>query len=110
LFTDGDRLGVWNLTSRSPIWGQASYYRNGAAASSDCRLVARGSGYQVDNHGPYQDTGVELYDGRTGEMLSAARHRTIPQAMAFTLDGSSFIAGGLEGELRFWSWSRGEGA
>lgn len=103
LLVAGRRFGVWNLANRSPLWDKANDWHNGVAASRDCRLVARGTGERVDNHGPFENTAVELFDGATGELLSVGPHRTPPEAIAFTAGGTSLIAGGLEGELRFWS-------
>jgi len=103
LLVTGARFGVWNLTNRSLLWDKRNGYA-GLAASPDCRLVARGTGYRVDISGPYDDTAVELYDGSTGELISLGEHRTPPVAIAFT-SGTTLVAGGPEGELRFWRCS-----
>ncbi|HLJ48551.1 MAG TPA: hypothetical protein VKU01_21195 [Bryobacteraceae bacterium] len=102
LLTSGRRFGVWNLTNGSMLWDKANYYADGAAASADGSVVARGVGERVDNHGPYENTGVELYDGSSGELLTSGLHRVTPTAMAFA--NGTLIAGGVEGELRFWNW------
>jgi len=103
LFFSGTRFGVWNLTTRSMLWDKINGYETGIVASLDCKLVARGTGYKEDNHGPYVDATVELYDGSTGELLSYGGHRTPPAAVAFSA-GTELVSGGLEGDLRFWRW------
>jgi WD40 repeat protein len=70
--------------------------------SPDDRLVVNGTGEQVDNHGPYEKTAVEVRDAVSGELLARGKHRTTPYAMAFTADSRSILAGGAEGELRLW--------
>lgn len=85
------------------LWDKINGYDTGIAASLDCKLVARGTGYKEDNHGPYVDAGVELYDGGTGELLSYGDHRTPPQAVALTSE-TTLASGGPEGDLRFWRW------
>ena len=92
----GSRFGMWDLTNGSFLWDKANGYEIGIAASADCRLVVRGTGYQVDNLGPYVETAVELYDGTSGELLSLGRHRRPPTAVAFTSE-TSILAGGAEG-------------
>lgn len=103
LFFAGQRMGVWDLKTRSMLWDMAHTDQIGVAASADCRVVARGTGYQVDNHAPYENTAVEIYSGDSGELLSRGEHRRPPEAIGFTANGSSLVAGGAEGELRFWS-------
>jgi WD40 repeat protein len=100
----GDRVGVWNLASGVKVWDQRGCGENAAAASFDGGMVARGFGLREDNHGPYRDTLVELYNGGTGEIVSTGQHRTSVTALAF-LPGQkgALLAGGEEGELRFWS-------
>ena len=109
----GARFGMWDLTNGSLVWDKANGYedprsdsrgRMGIAASSDCRLVARGTGYRADDHCPYVDTAVELHDGRNGELLCVGTHRTPPTAISFS-SNRSLAAGGEGGELRFWHWS-----
>ena len=100
----GTRFGMWDLTNGSLVWDRGNGYEIGIAASSDCRLVARGTGYRAEEHCPYLDTAVELYDGRNGELLSVGRHEAPPTAIAFFSD-RSLAAGGEGGELRFWQWS-----
>jgi WD40 repeat protein len=99
----GARFGMWDLTNGSLIWDQGNGYEIGIAASSDCRLVARGTGYQPEEHSPYIDTAVELYDGRNGELLSVGAHDVPPAAIAFSSDGSLVASDG--GKLRFWHWT-----
>jgi WD40 repeat protein len=101
LLVAGERFGVWNLTNGSLLWDKQNPYDTGVAASPDFRLVARGTGYRIDNHGPFAETAVELYDGTNGEFLSVGRHRTPPASVAFA-SNNTLAAGGLEGELRFW--------
>jgi WD40 repeat protein len=104
LFFSGMRFGVWSLTTRSMLWDKINGYDTGFAASPDCKLIARGTGYKEDNHGPYVDAGVELYDGSTGELLSYGDHRTPPAALAFS-SATKLVSGGSEGDLRFWRWT-----
>jgi WD40 repeat protein len=103
MFFSGQRFGIWSFSQGALIWDKRDRDKNGMAASKDCGLVARGIGYQVDNHGPYAETALEIYDGNTGEFLTLGRHRRPPDAIAFTPDGKSLIAGGVDGELRFWT-------
>jgi WD40 repeat protein len=103
MFFSGQRFGIWSLSQSALIWYKRNQDKNGMAATKDCGLVARGIGYQVDNHGPYAETAVEIYDGNTGEFLTLGRHRSPPDAIAFTPDGKSLLAGGIDGELRFWT-------
>jgi WD40 repeat protein len=103
MFFSGKRFGIWSLSQRTLIWDKRNHDKNGMAATKNCGLVARGIGYQVDNHGPYAETAVEIYDGNTGEFLTLGRHRRPPEAIAFTPDGKSLIAGGIDGELKFWT-------
>jgi len=63
LMVYGARFGIWDLTNGSLVWVKGNGYEIGIAASADCRLIARGTGYQVDDHSPYINTAVELYDG-----------------------------------------------
>ena len=63
LMVYGARFGIWDLTKGSLVWDKGNGYEIGIAASADCRLIARGTGYQVDDHSPYINTAVELYDG-----------------------------------------------
>jgi hypothetical protein len=107
LFFAGQRFGLWNLTNRTMLWDKQSSH-NTAAASPDCTLIARGTGYQVDNHGPYEDTGVELFNGANGAVISVGVHSTPVTALSITSDGTRLVAGGEKGELRFWR-SRLEG-
>jgi WD40 repeat protein len=97
----GARFGMWDLTNGSLIWDRGNGYEIGIAASSDCRLVARGTGYRAEEHSPYVDTAVELYDGGNGELLSVATHEVPPTAIAFSSD-RSLAAGGEGGKIRFW--------
>jgi len=110
LFTAGTRLGMWRLADGAMLWDKRNWVQNANAASPDGNLVARGTGYQVDNHGPYEDTAVELFDGATGEFLTMGLHHTTATAIAFTGSGASLIAGGEQGELRFWNWAPDYGA
>jgi len=100
----GTRLGVWDLRNGSLVWDRSNAYEDGIAASSDCQLIARGTGYRAEEHCPYVETAVELYDGRSGELLSVGLHEVPPTAIAFTSD-RSLVAGGEGEELRFWQWS-----
>jgi WD40 repeat protein len=102
LFTSGGRLTVWKLDDCTMFFDLPSDASHATAASPDCRFIARGKGYQEDNHGPYVDTAVELYDGR-GKFLSLSDHRTPPSALAFAPAANLLIAGGECGELRFWN-------
>jgi hypothetical protein len=97
----GARFGMWDLTHGSLLWDRGNAYDIGIAASADCRLVARGTGYRPDERAPYVDTAVELYDGSNGELLSVATHEVPPTAVAFTSD-RSLAAGGEGGKVRFW--------
>jgi hypothetical protein len=99
----GARFGMWDLTNGSLVWDRANGYEIGIAASSDCRLVARGTGYRAEEHCPYVDTAVELYDGRNGELLSVGTHEVPPSAIAFSSDRSLVASDG--GKLRFWRWN-----
>ncbi|HJZ99431.1 MAG TPA: hypothetical protein VKE70_23130, partial [Candidatus Solibacter sp.] len=72
LFFGGGRFGVWDLTKRCLLWDKRNSFA-ATAASPDCGLIARGRGYRIDNHGPYDDTGVELFDGLNGELVSVGR-------------------------------------
>jgi hypothetical protein len=105
LFAAGDRFGMWSLTDGAKLWDKRSFIDNVAAAAPDGRTVALGTGRRQDNHGPYLDTAVELYDGATGEFLSVAELRTTPSALSFVTD-DSFVTGEIEGEVRLWKWSR----
>ena len=104
LMVYGARFGIWDLTNGSLVWDKGNGYEIGIAASADCRLIARGTGYQVDDHSPYINTAVELYDGTNGEFLSWGAHGVPPTAIAFTSE-RSLAAGGGGGELRIWQWS-----
>jgi hypothetical protein len=101
LFFAGARFGMWNLATGTLLWDKQSPY-NTAAASPDCRLIAGGRGYQVDNHGPYEDTAVEVVNGFNGALLSIGMHATAVEAVSITSDESCLVAGGDQGELRFW--------
>jgi WD40 repeat protein len=103
LFFSGQRFGIWSLSQGGMLWDKYNYFTNGMAATRDCGLVARGTGYQEDNHGPYAETAVEIYDGNTGELVTLGLHSRPPEAIAFTPDGRSLIAGGIDGELKFWT-------
>lgn len=103
LFFAGGRFGVWDLANGRLLWDKQNSYAT-AAASPDCGVVARGRGYRVDKHGPYDDTGLELFDGLTGELISAGLHQTPVEAISMTSGGTSVIAGGEQGELRFWHY------
>jgi hypothetical protein len=100
----GARFGMWDLATGSLLWDRGNGYEIGIAASADCRLVARGTGYQPEERSPYVDTAVELYDGGSGELLSVGTHNVPPSAIAFTSD-RSLAAGGEGGKVRFWQWS-----
>lgn len=99
----GARFGMWDLTNGSLVWDRGNGYEIGIAASPDCRLVARGTGYRPEEHSPYIDTAVELYDGTNGELLSVGTHEVPPTAIAFSSDRSLVASDG--GKLRFWHWS-----
>jgi WD40 repeat protein len=101
LFAAGDRLTVWSLADGKELWDRRSFIDHLAAVSADGRLIARGVGHREDNHGPYIDTAVELYDGNNGEFVALGLHRTTPTSFAFAQ--SVLVAGGEEGELRFWA-------
>jgi len=102
----GTRFGVWDLTKGSLVRDRGNGYDIGIAASSDCKLVARGTGYRAEEHCPYIETAVELFDGRNGGLLSVGSHEVLPTAIAFSSD-RSLAAGGEGGELRFWHWESG---
>ena len=99
----GARFGMWDLANGSLVWDRGNGYEIGIAATSDCRLVARGTGYRPEERSPYMDTAVELYDGTNGELLSVGTHQTPPTAIAFSTDRSLVASDG--GKLRFWQWS-----
>jgi WD40 repeat protein len=101
----GARFGVWNLATGSLLWDKINGYDLGLAISPDGTVIARGIGYQEDNHGPYVDTAVELYDAANGDLVSLGTHRTPPTAIDFAASRSSIVAGGGDGDLRFWSWT-----
>jgi WD40 repeat protein len=103
LFFGGSRFGIWDLTNRWLLWDKQNSF-GATAASPDCGLIGRGRGYRVDNHGPYDDTGVELFDGSNGVLLSIGQHQTPVGAISMTQDGTCLIAGGEQGEVRFWKW------
>jgi len=105
LVTSGARFGVWNLVTGSLLWDKINGHAPGPAATGDCALIARATGYQQDNHGPYIDAAVELYDGSNGELISLGLHPTTPNCIAFAAGGRQIIAGGQAGELRFWNWT-----
>lgn len=98
----GPGFGVWSLSRGELLWDQHSSYTHAMAATNDCGLIARGIGDR-DKLGPWEESAVEIYDGNTGELLTLGLHRTPPEAIAFTTDGRSLIAGGSESELRFWT-------
>jgi hypothetical protein len=102
LFGAGQRFGVWNLSDGGRLWDRPNCGDPVAAASPDGRLVARGIGYREDNHGPYVDTAVEIYDATSGEFLTVGQHRTPPTGLAFLQGPGVLLAGGHEGELRLW--------
>jgi len=104
LMVYGARFGMWDLTKGSLLWDKGNGYEIGIAASADCRLIARGTGYRADDHAPYVGTAVEFYNGSSGELLSWGAHQAPPTAIAFTSE-RSLVAGGEGGELRFWQWS-----
>ncbi len=99
LFYSGGRYGVWAFAQNGSLWDVQNSFA-ATAASPGLELIARGRGYRVDSHGPYDDTGLELLDGSTGRLLAIARHQTPVLALAFTDD--VIVAGGEQGELRFW--------
>jgi hypothetical protein len=103
LFFGGGRFGMWDLTTQHRLWDKQNSIA-ATAVSPECTVVARGRGYRVDNHGPYDDTGVELYDGATGERISQGLHRTPVVSLSMTSHAASLIAGGEKGEVRFWHW------
>jgi len=73
------------------------------AISADGRLVARGTGDRVDNHGPYENTAIEVIDASTGGIMARGIHHATPYSVSFTADSQSILAGGAEGELRLWA-------
>jgi len=103
LFFGGGRFGVWDLTKRWLLWDKQNSLA-ATAASPDGGLIARGRGYRVDNHGPYEDTGVELFDGSNGMLISFGLHQTPVEAISMTQNGTCLIAGGEQDEVRFWKW------
>jgi hypothetical protein len=103
LFAAGDRLGLWNLSDGARLWDHPSYEGYPAAVSPDGRLVARGIGYRQDNHGPFVDTAVEIYDAASGEFLTTGPHQTPPTALAFLPANGGLLAGAYNGELRLWN-------
>jgi WD40 repeat protein len=103
LFFAGGRFGMWDLTKRWLLWDKQNSF-GPTAASPDCGLIARGRGYRVDNHGPYEDTGVELFDGSNGVLLSIGHHQTAVEVISMTQNGTCLVAGGEQGEVRFWNW------
>lgn len=102
LMVGGDRFGVWNLTDGSRLWDRPGWGGQVAAVSPDGRWVARGTGWRADNHGPYVESSVELYDGASGEFLTLGRQQTPPTALGFAEGGGTLVTGGHAGEVRWW--------
>jgi hypothetical protein len=98
LIVAGRSLELWRGNGR--VWAIPN---DGIVVMApDGRTIARGTGARVDNHGPYENTAVELVDASDGRLMARGALASTPCAVAFTSDSRCLIAGGAEGELRCW--------
>lgn len=103
VFAAGGVVTMRTLPTNAAVWQFASARDHIAAASADGRSVARGVGEQVDNHGPYEGTAIEIYDGASGALVSSGFHPTTIEAIVYDPSGRSVLSGGVAGELVLWS-------